>query len=115
MIDFDVKSDLRGLLNLAPLINRRAPAALMRGGRRVQRTAKSNSPVKTGFMRANLNLERVASPASEQMIRLYGGASYTVYQEARVHFMQQGLNENEGAIFTDAQQAVFAAVDEANR
>lgn len=115
MFEVDVKVDLHGLLNLAPAIDRRAGPVLMGSGRRIQSTARQYSPVRTGFMRNNIELERVASPAAEQMIRIYGGASYTVYQEARVHFMDQALRENEGTVFTDAQRAVFAAVDEANR
>jgi hypothetical protein len=115
VFEVDVKVDLRGLLSLAPGIDRRAGPALMGSGRRIRGAARQYAPRRTGFMADNIELERVASPAAEQMIRVYGGASYTVYQEARVHFMDQALRENEGTVFTDAQRAVFAAVDEANR
>jgi len=115
MFDIRVKTDLRSLLNLAPSINRRLRQVRLAGGRKLQEAARARAPKRTGYMAAMITVDRTPSPAAEQMIRVYGGASYTVYQEARVHFLEQALSENEGAIFNDAQLAVFAAVDEVNR
>lgn len=115
-VDFDIDYRLTGLLNFAKVIDRRLPRIMLRGARRIQITARENAPYKTGFMHDHILVERDPSTGpAEEMIRIYGGAEYTIYQERRKHFMHTGYEENKQLVVRDAQREVFECVNEVNR
>jgi hypothetical protein len=113
-VRFDVDLKLDGLRALPGAVKRHTRAAGRRAGLRFAQAAAAAAPKRTGYMASQITYELVDDGAGF-LLRVFGRAPYTPFQERRRHFLDAAFDGGREQAERDVQDQVDRAVEETNR